>query len=132
MREHRLRVTIERDSVRLSIICPHDHEAPPDRSAQWPTPECTGWVESLPGEPCLCDCDPCREGDHGDCESEYVENIGIKWCQARPSGECWYAHAMNEVDMDAYTAPVPIVLDVAVNLIDYSWDEPIIMEAASS
>jgi hypothetical protein len=68
---------------------------------------------------------------HGDCESDYIEDIGTKWCDARPVDECWFQHALAavhwrellDVGHEGVQARIPVKLH------GNSWEEPIEVEA---
>lgn len=122
---HELVIKIFDDAhVIVTVACPHTG---PDRP-------CASWRENEADEACICTCKACAEGDHDDCPSDYVEDIGRKWCDARPVDECWYQHAVAETswqDMldfghDGVQARIP------VRLHGNSWEEPIEVNAVTT
>ena len=117
-KHHTLVITFD-GNVGVSVECPNTG---PER-------ECGSWRETTRGEPCICTCDGCvadgPDVPHHDCDQDAIEDIGPKWCKARPENECWYVHALREVgaaDMLAGELRVPVKLS------GYSWEEPIDVE----
>jgi hypothetical protein len=119
---HELVIHIDRDGdVSVTIHCPHTGADRP----------CASWRDNAEGESCICTCEACVDGAHGDCESDYIEDIGSKWCDARPLDECWFQHAIATVDWrdmldfghEGVQARIPVKLH------GNSWEEPIEVEA---
>jgi len=120
---HELVIHITDDGdVNVTIHCPHTG---PDRP-------CASWRNNDDTESCICTCEACIDGEHADCDSDDIENIGRKWCDARPLDECWYHHVVVESgywrDMldfghEGVQARIPVKLH------GNSWEEPIEVEA---
>jgi len=117
---HELVIHIDRDGdVNVTIHCPHTGADRP----------CASWRDDA--ESCICTCEACVDGEHADCDSNYIEDIGRKWCDARPLDECWFQHAIATVDWrdmldfghEGVQARIPVKLH------GNSWEEPIEVEA---
>ena len=123
MTMHALCVKNDGGFARFSIECPY-----PDDDTEKPcaTFEEHRWPDS---NSCRCtalECS-CREGDHYGCVQidGYIESLGPK-CRTIPSGQCWYAHAMNEVGLELFG---DFELSPAlVKLTGCSWEDPIDVE----
>lgn len=122
---HELVIKIFADGhVIVSVACPHTGTDRP----------CASWRENEAGEACICICDACAEGDHENCNSGYVEDIGRKWCDARPVDECWYQEAVAQVgwqDM-LYFGHDGVEARIPVRLHGGSWEEPIEVDAVTT
>lgn len=115
---HILELTLDDEGyVRYKVICPFPDG--PDRP-------CASWAEKLPDEPCTCECESCKEGDHENCESDYIDDIGTMDCQAkRIPNECWYAQYVNAVGREVLSFPNEMVVSIPVTLTGYGSDSPI-------
>lgn len=122
---HELVVNIVDDAtIMVTLACPHTSNLRP----------CASWRERDPDELCICECKACTEGDHENCNSDYVEDIGRKWCDARPVDECWYQNAVAQVGWqemldfghDGVQARIPVRLHGG------SWEAPIEVEAVTT
>jgi hypothetical protein len=117
---HVIRLTIEDEGyVMMRVECPHE--------ALGVNRPCCTWMEKARDEECICTCDACQQGDHDDCDQEYVPMIGRMWCQVRPIDQCWYAHMASEIGMEAFnfgratftiTAPVRFIGGTVEDAID--------------
>ena len=115
---HELVIHMTNDGhIHVTIDCPHTGADRP----------CASWRDNAKGESCICTCEACIAGEHGDCESDHIEDIGTKWCDARPVDECWFQHALATVDgrdmldfgQEGVQARIPVKLHGG------SWEEPI-------
>ena len=122
---HELVITlVDYADVRLSVACPHTGTDRP----------CASWRATEVGETCICTCEACVDGAPGDCESDYIEDIGHKWCDARPLDECWYQDAVAHADWrDMLTfSRAGVQARIPVRLHGGSWEEPIEVEAVTT
>lgn len=85
--------------------------------------ECAVWYEKQ--GPCECECDACREGVHEDCDEDYIEEVGTKWCKAEPRDECWYEHVMSHVGAEGFAFARRAKWRVYVELRGCSFEEPV-------
>jgi len=95
---------------------------------------CAVWYQHPTGAPCTCECEPCTEGDHGDCESDEVEEVGRKFCQCSPADECWYQHALDQggremLDFGRSMFTVRVPVDLTGSGFDESIDVSLHVEA---
>jgi len=121
---HRLNAQITgQGDIEVTITCPHDHGHPDDVSKPWAVPDCTTWTAD--GSPCICDCDACRDGNHADCQSSYVDEIGHQWCEARPMGLCFYTHVLAEVGVEMLNVTGFLNASWPVEVSGHGWDESI-------
>ena len=120
---HELVIHIDADGVvDVTVHCPHTG---PDRP-------CASWRNNDDTESCICTCEACIDGEHADCDSGGIPDIGRKWCDARPVDECWYNHVVAASgcwqDM-LHFEPAGVQARIPVKLDGYSWEEPIEVEA---
>jgi len=120
---HELVIHIDRDGdVNVTVHCPHTG---PDRP-------CASWRNNDDTESCICTCEACLDGEHADCDSDGIADIGREWCDARPVDECWYHHV---VAASGYWRDVldfgheGVQARIPVKLHGTSWEEPIYVEA---
>jgi hypothetical protein len=124
---HTLRLRADDDGYAptWSIGCPHIHVVDDTATAPYPVPDCEAWTTTPAANQCICDCDDCLDGNHDDCQTDYVEDVGNKWCQARPTGECFYSHAIREVGTDIMRLVGDFDAEWKVTLTGNGWEEPI-------
>lgn len=122
---HQLVVTLDREDVSVSLTCPYDHSCPDDRSKPWDAPDCACWSND-DSMSCICGCEACLEGDHGECdEGDDVPDVGRKWCDAFPDGQCFYVHAIDMQGTDMINVVGPLVASFPVEVSGNGWEEPL-------
>lgn len=123
MSNHTLHVRITgQGDAEFWFTCPADHYIEPGGVMPRPVPNCTTWTTS---PCCLCDCLACKEGEHGDCLQDGVSEIGRKWCEAMPTGKCFYTHALEEVGVEMLNIVTFLEASWDVDANGWGWDEPV-------
>lgn len=117
---HVLVLHVDRDGyLSVRVECPHTTIDRP----------CSTWGQHAKDDPCACDCGACLAGEHAECDSEYVPDVGRKHCQADPIDQCWFDHAVSEVGTEMLRLPKEgLTFRVPAHMTGHGWDEAIEME----